>query len=139
MNVKVKDLMVGQVVSTLPHKSIGHAADIMKRNHIKSVPVLNTEKEVVGIITTADIIKAESDLTPVKKVMTTTVYTVPEYADVNIPARIMRNHKIHHLVVTREQKIVGILSSFDLLKLVEDHRYVSKNPPSPSKKDSKRQ
>jgi len=139
MNVKVKDLMVRQVVSTLPHKSIGHVADIMKRNHIKSVPVLNTEREVVGIITTADIIKAESELTPVKKLMTTSVYTVPAYADVHIPARVMRNHKIHHLVVTHEQKIVGILSSFDLLKLVEDHRFVPKNPPSSSKKKSKRQ
>ena len=37
--------------------------------------------------------------------------------------------KIHHAVVTHEKKVVGMISSFDLLKLVEDHRFVMKNPP----------
>ena len=60
--------------------------------------------------------------------------TIPQYDDVSIAARIMRNHKIHHLMVTSEQKIVGVLSSFDLLKLVEGHRFVMKNAPTPSRK-----
>jgi signal-transduction protein with cAMP-binding, CBS, and nucleotidyltransferase domain len=46
----------------------------------------------------------------------------------------MRNHHIHHVIVTHEQRIVGIISSFDLLKLVEDHRFVMKNAPTLSKK-----
>ena len=41
----------------------------------------------------------------------------------------MRNHRIHHVVVTHEKKVVGILSAFDLLKLVEDHRFVMKSAP----------
>ena len=36
------------------------------------------------------------------------------------------NHKVNHVVVTHEKKIVGILSSFDLLKLVEEHRFTMK-------------
>ena len=51
----------------------------------------------------------------------------------------MRNHKIHHVVVTHEKKVVGILSAFDLLKLVEGHRYVQKNAPTKSsRKGNKR-
>ena len=46
----------------------------------------------------------------------------------------MRNHHIHHLVVTHEQKVVGMISAFDLLKLVESHRFVAKNPPTSSKR-----
>jgi hypothetical protein len=38
-------------------------------------------------------------------------------------------------VVTHEKKVVGILSSFDLLKLVEEHRWVPKNPPSPKQRN----
>ena len=64
--------------------------------------------------------------------------TVPQYGDPSLAARIMRNHKIHHVIVTHEQKVVGIISSFDLLKLVEDHRYVMKNPPTPKKRGIKR-
>ena len=33
---------------------------------------------------------------------------------------------------------VGILSAFDLLKLVEDHRFTMKNPPTRSKKGNQR-
>ncbi|MDH3537191.1 MAG: hypothetical protein OER87_15720 [Gammaproteobacteria bacterium] len=46
----------------------------------------------------------------------------------------MRNHHIHRVVVTHEQKIVGMQSAFDLRKLVEDHGYVAKNAPTPSKR-----
>jgi signal-transduction protein with cAMP-binding, CBS, and nucleotidyltransferase domain len=46
----------------------------------------------------------------------------------------MRNHGIHRVVVTHEQKVVGVLSSFDLLTLVEDRRWVAKNPPTESQR-----
>jgi CBS domain-containing protein len=51
-----------------------------------------------------------------------------------VAARIMRNHKIHHLMVTDEKKLIGIISSFDLLKLVEGHRFEIKNPATPKSK-----
>ena len=66
--------------------------------------------------------------------MTEKVYTVPQYDDVSTAARVMRNHRIHRVVVTHEKKVVGILSAFDLLKLVEEHRYVAKNAPTKSKR-----
>jgi len=59
---------------------------------------------------------------------------VTKYDDVSTAARVMRNHKIHRVVVTHEQKVVGVISAFDLLKLVEDHRFVAKNAPTPSKR-----
>ena len=42
-------------------------------------------------------------------------------------------------LVTHEQRVVGLLSAFDLLKLVEDHRFAMKNPPTPRKRGSGRQ
>ena len=66
--------------------------------------------------------------------MTEKVYTIPEYEDVSVAARMMRNHKIHHLIVTQEQKVIGIISSYDLLKLIEGHRFVMKNPSTPKGK-----
>lgn len=138
MNIKVKDLMVKSVITTLPHKTIGHAQSIMTKNKIKSVPVVDGEMGIKGIITATDLLDDFSEATPIRKVMTTKVYTIPAYSNVNIAARMMRNHSINHLVVSDEQKIVGVLSSHDLLKLVEDHRFVMKNLPTPSKKNNKR-
>jgi CBS domain-containing protein len=66
--------------------------------------------------------------------MTEDVRTVPAYNDASVAARIMRKNKIHHVVVTHEKKVVGIISSFDLLKLVEGHRFTAKAAPSKSKK-----
>jgi len=41
--------------------------------------------------------------------------------------------------VTREQKVVGVLSAFDLLALVEGRRFVAKNAPTtPVRKETKR-
>ena len=130
--------MVKSVVTTVPHKSLGHVKDIMQKNKIHSVPVVNTDNEPVGIVTASDFVKDVSENSPVSTVLKTNVYTIPMYSDTHIAARMMRNHKIHHLIVTHEQQIVGMLSTFDLLKLVEDHRYVMKNPPTKSKKSSQR-
>ena len=139
MNVKIADIMHRSVVTTVPHKSLGHVRDIMAKNKISSVPVVNTDKEVVGIITTSDLAKGHDENTPVSRIMPEHVYSVPAYNDVHVAARIMRNHHIHHVVVTHEHEIVGVVSSFDLLELVENHRFIMKNPPTPSKKGSKRQ
>ena len=139
MNIKVKDLMIKSVITSMKHKSIGHARDIMSRNNIKSIPIVNDEMELEGIITSTDILEKSSPHTPISQVMTKKIYTVPMYGDVHIAARVMRNHRINHLIVTDEKKVVGILSAFDLLRLVEDHRFVMKNPPTPSKKKAKRQ
>ena len=138
MNVKVNDLMITNVVTTVPHKSIHHVKYIMKTKKIHSIPIVNTEGEPVGIVTAKDLIKNVKEETPISQIMTTNIYTVPQYSDVYIAARIMRNKKIHHLLVTNEHKLVGIISSFDLLKLVENHRFVMKNPPTKSKRASRR-
>lgn len=138
MNVKVKDLMVKSVITTMPHKSVGHAQSIMAKNKIKSIPVVDSEMHIKGIITSSDMLKDLSENTPLSHVMTTDVYTIPLYADAHIAARMMRNHHINHLIVSDEQKIVGVLSAHDLLELVEEHRFVMKNPPTSSKKKTKR-
>lgn len=139
MNIKVKDLMVKSVITTMPHKTIGHAQSIMTKNKIKSIPVVDSDMEIKGIITATDLLDDFSEATPINKLMTTKVYTVPAYSNVNIAARMMRNHNINHLIVSDEKKIVGVLSAHDLLTLVEDHRFVMKNPPTPSKKNNRRE
>jgi CBS domain-containing protein len=138
MNIKIADIMHKSVVTSVPHKSLGHIREIMANNNISSVPIVNSDNEPVGIITTSDLAKGHDDGTPVSHIMPEHVYTVPAYNDVHIAARIMRNHHIHHVVVTNENEIVGVVSSFDLLQLVEDHRFVMKNPPTKSSKGNKR-
>jgi CBS domain-containing protein len=139
MNAKISDLMTESVVTTEPHVTVEHARGMMQRNKIGAIPVVDSEGQPVGIVSLTDLSPDLKDNSPISRIMTEKVYTVPQYDDVSIAARIMRNHKIHRVVVTHEHKVVGVVSAFDLLEVVEGHRWVPKNPPSEStRKKSKR-
>lgn len=134
MTTRIADLMAKRVLTAAPHHTVGHLRGIMERNRIHAVPVIGTNEEPLGIVTTADLARKVKDESPVSRIMTKEVTVVPAYNDAATAARIMRRRKIHHVVVTHEKKVVGIISSFDLLKLVEGHRYVEKNAPAKGKK-----
>ena len=138
MNAKISDLMTEKVMTATPHQTVGHVRDVMQTNGVNCMPVVDPDGAPVGIVTSTDVLRAEKEGTPISRIMTETVYTVPQYSDVSLAARIMRNHKIHHVLVTHESRLIGIISSFDLLRLVEDHRFVMKNAPGVSKKGGKR-
>lgn len=137
MTMKIADLMAKRVITATPHQSVGHVRDMMERNRVHSIPVVGREKEPLGIVTTADLARRVKDASPVSRIMSRDVIVVPAYNGVNVAARIMRKRKIHHVVVTHEKKVVGLISSFDLLKLVEGHRFVAKNAPTKSKRAKK--
>jgi CBS domain-containing protein len=140
VNVKVDELMVPQVVTTQPHVTVGHVKGMMRNANVRVIPVVATDGEPVGIVSASDLLDHLSDETPVSRVMTDKVYTIPQYEEISVAARIMRNHRIHHVVVTHEQKVVGILSTFDLIQLLEGKRFVQKNAGStPARKASRRE
>ena len=54
----------------------------------------------------------------VRDVMTPAVHQVPATALVADAARIMVEHHIHRLIVTRDKEPVGIITSIDLLRVL---------------------
>lgn len=134
MSIKVEELMTKSVITAEPHQSIEHVRNMLEKNSISAVPVVDSDGHPVGIVSATDLVHELKPGAPISQIMTERVYTVPMYDDTSIAARVMRNHNIHRVVVTHEQRVVGVLSAFDLLKLVEGHRYVAKNAPTPSKR-----
>ena len=134
MNVKIDELMVTGVMTASPSQTVGRVRQVMDEHGVSSMPVLDPDGEPVGIVTARDLLGDIANDSPVSKVMSQPVYTVPRYGDPSLAARIMRNHRIHHVIVTEAQSVVGIVSSFDLLRLVEDHRYTAKNAPTRSER-----
>ncbi|NNE85763.1 MAG: CBS domain-containing protein [Alphaproteobacteria bacterium] len=126
MTIKIADLMSKSVITAQPHHTVEHVRAMMTKNHILAVPIVGADGEALGIVTSSDLMNGHNERSPINKVMTENVYKVPAYNNVDVAARIMRKHKIHHVVVTHEQQIVGIISSFDLLQLVENHRFEAK-------------
>ena len=140
MNAKVHDLMTESVITVEPDATIDRVRRILQRNKVGALPVVDPDGQPVGIVSATDLVPSLEGDSRVNAIMTEKVYTVPKYDDVSVAARIMRNHKIHRLVVTHEQRVVGMITTFDLLELVQGHRWVPKNPPSESdrKKRSER-
>jgi len=140
MNAKVRDLMTESVITVEPDATIDRVRRILQRSNVGALPVVDPDGQPVGIVSATDLVPSLEGDSLVSAIMTEKVYTVPKYDDVSVAARIMRNHKIHRLVVTHEQRVVGMITTFDLLELVQGHRWVAKNPPSESqaKKRSKR-
>jgi CBS domain-containing protein len=127
MTVKIADLMSKRVITAQPHHTVEHVRAMMNKNRILAVPIVGPDGEAVGIVTSSDLLNGHKERSPVSKVMSENVHKLPAYNNVDVAARVMRKHKIHHVVVTHEQEVVGIISSFDLLKLVENDSFEAKS------------
>ncbi|MBU44261.1 MAG: hypothetical protein CMN76_13655 [Spirochaetaceae bacterium] len=138
MSVKIDEIMKSRVITVTPHQTAGHVRELLEKNKINIVPVVGPDKEVLGVVSSADLIKKVSDNKPVSQFMTEKIYTIPRYGDVDLAARMMRKHKIHHLIVIDNKKLAGVVSTFDLLQLLEGKRFVIKNAPTQGKVTGKR-
>lgn len=142
MNATIADIMHSPVMTLTPHQSAGHARDLMKEHGVSAFPLVTPDGELVGIVTASDLIDGMADGTNLGTFAKRHVYTVHPDDGPHVAARIMRNHGLHHVVVVERAGdaagVAGMVSSFDLLRLVEDHRFVMKNAPTPSKKANAR-
>lgn len=107
--------MIDDVVTVSGDISVKEAIDALHNRHIGSVIIIDDECRGEGIFTERDAIRivatGVSLNTPLKKVMTTNIKTVPLGAEFSQAKRIMDTHHIRHLPVVDEQgRIVGLLS-----------------------------
>lgn len=139
MQVKVSDLMAEDVIFANQYDMICDLRELMTVKRVHALPIVDVEEKLLGIITSSDLIKDLPPKTLACEVMSTgPVFTVPKYSDIHLAARVMKNHKLHHVVVTHEKQVVGMLSSFDFLPLIEESRFTMKNGPTESKKSAER-
>jgi CBS domain-containing protein len=136
--LRVADIMASPVHTVAPDQTLAHLRRFLADKAVHAAPVLDEEENLVGIVTSSDLLGDVSEDARIGDVMTEDVHTIPEYSPIHQVARMMRNHHIHHVLVTHEKRVVGIVSSFDILRLVEDKQFVPKNPSKPSGSTSKR-
>jgi acetoin utilization protein AcuB len=99
------------------HDSLQTAATMMKRDGYRRIPVVDDDK-LVGIISDRDI-RAHAgylDSTKITAAMTSDPKTVTPKMSVEDAARLMISHKIGGLPVMEDGKLVGIITTTDVLK-----------------------
>jgi CBS domain-containing protein len=120
MGIKVAELMVPRVLVAQPTDEVAYVREIMRGQGFHAVPVIDDEDRPAGIITSNDLIDAPRDDMEVGDVMRKTPPAVEQDAPIHVAARMMREQHVHHLLVMEDGEIVGILSSLDLLRVIED-------------------
>lgn len=128
----VRERMTHHPVVVSPDTPISEALDLMRREKVRRLPVLDKAGRLVGIVLEKDLLYASpspatslsiyemhyllSKLT-VAEVMSQDVITVDELTPLEEAARIMADNRISGLPVMRGDRLVGIITETDLFKV----------------------
>ena len=110
--------MIYDPVTIKAGSTVRDALDIMAEYKIGGIPVVNDERELVGIVTNRDL-RFELDMNKrIDNVMTKdNLITTTQSTDLESAARILQKHKIEKLpVVDKEGKLIGLVTYKDITK-----------------------
>jgi CBS domain-containing protein len=133
--VLVKEVMTKEVKTVSPDMVLPDAHQMMSRNNIRRVPVVDGDK-LMGIVTLSNIQQATpSDATSlsvwemnyllakltIKKIMTSPVMTVGEDDPISKAANMMLANKFGGIpVVNSADRLVGMVTESDIFRLVAE-------------------
>lgn len=143
-NTRVRDIMTRAVVCVTPDLSIDDVAELFLARNISGAPVVGKDGRPVGIVSKTDLVRERqegldgievepaplADLGPgfhetrrarqtAGDVMMPLAFTLHESASVAKASALMTEEGIHRLpIVDDDGKVVGILSSLDLVRWV---------------------
>ena len=115
--MQIVNLMTSDPVTIGPDATLSNAKTIMDAGRFRRVPVVE-DGRLVGILTERDLREYTGYLesTRVNAAMRTALVTVTPYNTVEDAARLMLKHKIGGLPIVADGKLVGIITTSDLLK-----------------------
>lgn len=145
--MRAEDIMRKDVITIQDNQTVKELAQLLLDSKISGVPVLNAHGRLVGVVSQTDLVRREReqraeqeapayhqeldrwlgrqgyqveapDLTLVRDVMTPAVLSANVQTPVVDLARCMIEKRIHRIVITRNGKLAGIVTSMDLLRLV---------------------
>lgn len=132
---RVRDVMSPEVATLNVNDRLAIAGDVMRLGRIRHLPVLDDDQKLAGIVSQRDLFRgalARSigygefayqkvlGMLYVKEVMTSRVETIAPDSSLSDAARQMLQHKLGSLVVVEKDRVVGILTESDFVKLVSE-------------------
>jgi CBS domain-containing protein len=143
MATKVRDVMTGRPFTVSPDTLISEVAEVMEREDIGSVPVLEGD-QLAGMITDRDIVvraiaKGKDPRgMPVREAWTREVLAVREDDDLSDAMKAMASYQVRRMpVVDDDNRLVGVIAQADVAleakekaigEMVEE---ISKEPAGP--------
>ena len=122
-NSLISQLLKRDVISIHPNKTVFNAIKLLTENNIGALPVINDNKELCGIISERDIIRAMSQnigtnfkKSLINSIMTSNVITISNKAISEDIMDIMTKNKIRHIPIVENKLLMGIVSIGDVVK-----------------------
>lgn len=110
---------VADPITVTPDVTVGELLKITRENKISGVPVVDENKQVVGIVTHRDLRFEENHNQPVKNVMTPKekLVTVKEGESTENIKRLLHEHRIEKVIVTDDNgRLKGLITVNDFTK-----------------------
>ncbi|HEU5357995.1 MAG TPA: CBS domain-containing protein [Gemmatimonadales bacterium] len=126
--MRVTDLMTRKVVTIARDAIVAEAVGLLADQHISAVAVVDEHERLVGVLSTTDILRAESeakdaesrtvlfDDTRVEELMSPRPLTIAPEADAREAARQLLYGDVHRLFVEAQGDLVGVISDSDLIR-----------------------
>lgn len=120
------------VVTIEPSKSVRELLELLAERRIGCAVVSDDGTSIAGIVSERDVVRhlvgagAELLDLPVSTIMTTDVLVSEPGVDVETLMRLMTEHRIRHVPLVEEDRLVGLVSIGDVVKerigVLEDER-----------------
>ncbi len=144
----VAELMIPHVICLRPETTVREARETLAKRRVSGAPVVDEHGRPIGVISQTDLVRANveavtaaqagrfySDVEdyqeiaeqhvdrsemPIASLMSRDVWTVSRDTGVAIAASVMRERRVHRLLVTERGVLVGIVTALDLMRIVEE-------------------
>ncbi len=110
--------MIFDPITITPDKTVADALDFMGQFKIGGIPVVDTERHLLGIVTNRDLRFEKNMARPISEVMTKeNLVTTTESTNLERAAEILQHYKIEKLpVVDKNNKLIGLVTYKDITK-----------------------
>jgi CBS domain-containing protein len=128
--MKVADLMQTDVRTVDPEVFLEEAMLTLADSHVTALPVVDQSGKLLGVLSRTDILAAEEETespaernrllarTRVQDLMTPFPVTISPESEVKAAAQEMLNAGVHRLYVTKNERVVGVISMSDIVRAV---------------------
>lgn len=114
--MKARDIMHKRVLSVRPETTLHELTRLLSERGVSGAPVIGPEGDLIGVVSQTDLVRQQRAGATVASVMTPWTVSFEEDTDIKELARQMLAKKIHRLIITREGRMCGIITSMDMLR-----------------------
>lgn len=114
--MKARDIMRKRVLTVRPETTLRELICLLAARGVSGAPVVGPAGDLIGMVSRTDLALRRDSDAAVTSVMTPWVISFEEDTELKEVARQMLAKRIHRVVVTREGRLCGIITSMDMMR-----------------------